>query len=165
MGLSENWKRLKAKQGVASPSKEKNVLKLRKHKGVKNEIKLKPPAVKKLSTQKSPLEVYLWGTDEHPGKDAVGKFVAIDCEFVGVGDNDKSVLARVSLVNYYGVILLDTFVKPEKKVTNWRTWVSGVAPHHMREAIIFKDAQEKVKLIISGRTLVGHALGLSLIHI
>lgn len=29
----------------------------------------------------------------------------------------------------------------------------------MREAIIFKDAQEKVKLIISGRTLVGHALG------
>lgn len=114
MGLSENWERLKAKQGVASPSKEKNVLKLRNHKGVKNEIKLKPPAVKKLSTRKSPLEVYLWGTDQHPGKDAVGKFVAIDCEFVGVGDNDKSVLARVSLVNYYGVILLDTFVKPEK---------------------------------------------------
>lgn len=115
MGLSENWERLKAKQGVASPSKEKNALKLRNHKGVKNEIKLKPPAVKKLSTRKSPLEVYLWGTDQHPGKDAVGKFVAIDCEFVGVGDNDKSVLARVSLVNYYGVILLDTFVKPEKK--------------------------------------------------
>ena len=39
-------------------------------------------------------------------------------------------LARVSIVNYNGVILMDRFVMPPvgAHVTNYRTWVSGVTP-------------------------------------
>lgn len=158
MGYSENWKRLSAKQNVSKSPKGKSLLKIRSN--VPDQDKIITPAPKKaLVTQKTPLELYLWGKDKTQGKDAVGKFVAMDCEFVGVGDDDKSALARVSIVNFYGVLLLDTFVKPQAKVTNWRTWVSGVAPHHMKEAISFVEAQEKVKSIITGKTLVGHALG------
>jgi RNA exonuclease 4 len=56
-----------------------------------------------------------------------GKYVAIDCEMVGVGPNGAaSVLARVSIVNYDGAVLLDKFVKPVEVVTDYRTFVSGV---------------------------------------
>ncbi|PSK37664.1 hypothetical protein C7M61_003371 [Candidozyma pseudohaemuli] len=160
MGLSENWKRLSAKQNASSPKKDKHILKIRKRSIAKATPKEREKPVKRLNQQKTPLEVYLWGKDNNnPAKEAVGKFVAIDCEFVGIGDNDESALARVSIVNYYGVLLLDTFVKPQGRVTNWRTWVSGVAPHHMAEAIPFAEAQKKVESLIKGKFLVGHALG------
>lgn len=53
--------------------------------------------------------------------------IAIDCEMVGVGRSGlTSVLARVSVVNEYGAILLDTFVRQTQVVTDYRTLVSGV---------------------------------------
>jgi len=70
--------------------------------------------------------------------------VAVDCEMVEV-DRWGEGLARVSIVNYFGVILLDKYVIPEcHQVTNYRTWVSGVTPQHLRldkGAIHFKEAK------------------------
>lgn len=72
-----------------------------------------------------------------------GKFVAIDCEMVGIaGDpskrslstrdkGDESSLARVSVVNYHGAIQLDVFVRQRERVTDWRTAVSGVRESDM----------------------------------
>lgn len=58
--------------------------------------------------------------------------MAIDCEMVGVGpDGTESALARVSIVNYHGAVLMDKFVKPQEKVTDFRTEVSGVTPAHL----------------------------------
>lgn len=55
------------------------------------------------------------------------KCVAIDCEFVGVGDDGKDdMVARVSLVNYDGHCIYDKFVKPKEDVVDYRTSVSGV---------------------------------------
>lgn len=51
--------------------------------------------------------------------------VALDCEMVGVEMNQDA-LARVSIVNYYGHVLMDKYVRPIKRVTDFRTWVSGV---------------------------------------
>jgi len=57
----------------------------------------------------------------------VTRVVAIDCEMVGVGGDDReSVLARVSIVNQHGFCLYDTFVKPTLPVTEYRTEKSGV---------------------------------------
>ena len=57
------------------------------------------------------------------------KFVAIDCEMVGVGERgERSALARVSVVNFFGQVLLDSFVKPQERVTDYRTKWSGVRP-------------------------------------
>ncbi|KAL7664083.1 RNA exonuclease 4 [[Candida] zeylanoides] len=97
------------------------------------------------------------------GKDArkmePGKYVAIDCEFVGIGfEGKESALARISIVNFYGHVLLDKFVKPKEKVVDWRTWVSGVTPKHMKDAITFEEAQRETAKLLKDRILVGHAV-------
>lgn len=89
----------------------------------------------------------------------IGKYVSMDCEFVGVGlDGKDSALARVSIVNFFGHVVLDVFVKPQEKVTDWRTWVSGIKPHHMVGALGFSEAQKQVASILEGRILVGHSV-------
>lgn len=89
----------------------------------------------------------------------IGKYVAIDCEFVGVGSEGKDhALARISLTNYFGHIVLDKFVKPRERVVDWRTEISGVKPSDMKDAITFKEAQKRCSEILKGRILVGHAV-------
>ncbi|RDW69707.1 hypothetical protein BP6252_08727 [Coleophoma cylindrospora] len=89
----------------------------------------------------------------------IGKYVAMDCEMVGVGgDEDRSVLARVSLVNFHGTQIYDSFVRPKEFVTNWRTHVSGVASKDMAKARTFDVVQKEVGDILTDRILVGHAI-------
>jgi RNA exonuclease 4 len=61
-------------------------------------------------------------------------------------------------VNYNGHVLMDEYVKPEGKITNFRTWVSGILPKHMEKAIPYKEARERVMKIVEGRIIIGHAL-------
>lgn len=77
-----------------------------------------------------------------PSKTDVGRYIAIDCEMVGVGgeEYERSALARVSIVNYHGHLILDTFVKPKERVTDWRTWVSGVSAASMRTGMGFPSS-------------------------
>ncbi|KAI9713211.1 MAG: 3'-5' exonuclease [Bogoriella megaspora] len=64
------------------------------------------------------------------------KYVALDCEMVGVGPSPDvdSILARVSVVNYHGAVLYDTYVLPPDgtKVTDYRTAVSGIRAEHLK---------------------------------
>jgi RNA exonuclease 4 len=61
-----------------------------------------------------------------------GKYLALDCEMVGVGEGGfKSALARVSIVDYNNAIVFDTYVKVSEPVTDYRTFVSGVRPEHI----------------------------------
>ncbi|KAG0334157.1 3'-5' exonuclease [Podila horticola] len=93
------------------------------------------------------------------GKHKIGKYVGIDCEMVGVGpEGIQSALARVSIVNFYGVTILDLYVRPVEFVTDFRTAVSGIAPKHLVGAIEFKDAQKQVADIIEDKIVVGHAV-------
>lgn len=90
----------------------------------------------------------------------IGKYLALDCEMVGVGPNPdhESALARVSLVNYDGLQVYDSFVRPQEEVTDWRTHVSGIRPQHMIHARTFEDVQRQVAGLIKGRIVVGHAV-------
>lgn len=48
---------------------------------------------------------------------------------VGIGpQGKKSALARVSIVNYHGIVVLDKFVRPLDYVTDFRTKYSGITP-------------------------------------
>lgn len=48
---------------------------------------------------------------------------------VGVGtEGEESSLARVSIVNYHGVVLLDEIVKQRERVVDYRTEWSGIRP-------------------------------------
>jgi RNA exonuclease 4 len=89
----------------------------------------------------------------------IGKYIGIDCEMVGVGgEDDRSVLARVSIVNFHGTQVYDSFVKPKEFVTDWRTHVSGVSPQNMATARTFEQVQEDVAAIMKDRVIVGHAI-------
>ncbi|KAL9073380.1 MAG: hypothetical protein Q9161_002995 [Pseudevernia consocians] len=89
-----------------------------------------------------------------------GKFIAIDCEMVGVGptpDTD-SALARVSIVNYHGHQLYDSFVQPKEIVTDYRTFVSGITPQLLQSARTFEAVQGDIAKLLDGKILIGHAI-------
>ncbi|XP_030571054.1 RNA exonuclease 4 [Drosophila novamexicana] len=87
------------------------------------------------------------------------RILAMDCEMVGVGFNGQDdMLARVSIVNKVGEVLLDKHVKPREPVTDYRTSVSGIRPHDIENAEEFKDVQDEVVKLLHGKILVGHAL-------
>lgn len=85
--------------------------------------------------------------------------VAIDCEMVGSGPRgNRDQLARVSIVNMFGHVLYDKYVKPLELVTDFRSFVSGIFPHHLETGEDFFKVQRDVCDLLKGRTLVGHAL-------
>ncbi|SPP76109.1 RNA exonuclease 4 isoform X2 [Drosophila guanche] len=87
------------------------------------------------------------------------RYLAMDCEMVGVGHNgQEDMLARVSIVNSAGHVLLDKHVKPRHPVTDYRTSVSGIRPHDIENAEDFATVQNEVVKMIHGKILVGHAL-------
>ncbi|EFN57440.1 hypothetical protein CHLNCDRAFT_21343 [Chlorella variabilis] len=93
------------------------------------------------------------------GDTAPTKVVAMDCEMVGVGPGgQRSALARVCILNSAGNVLLDRWVRPNEKVTDFRTKVSGVRPSNLRDAPVFDEVQRQVSDLLKGRIIVGHAL-------
>lgn len=96
--------------------------------------------------------------------------VSLDCEMVGVGPfGSRSVLARVSLVDWFGKPIFDSFVKVEERVTDYRTFVSGVRPGDLDgpHALDFGKCRATVQQILSNKILVGHALSndLKVLHL
>lgn len=78
---------------------------------------------------------------------------------VGIGENGKEhMLARVSIVNERGDIILDKYVEPTQPVVDYRTKYSGITPKHLENAHPFADVQKEVASIKFDRILVGHAL-------
>jgi len=89
------------------------------------------------------------------------KHVAIDCEMVGVGeDGQRSSLARVCILDFYGNILLDLYVKQRQEVTTYRTFVSGITEEHLTsdQAVEFEECRERVQRILEDKILIGHGL-------
>lgn len=87
----------------------------------------------------------------------LGKYVAIDCEMVGIGEGGYGdALARASVVDFHGKQVYDSFVKPRERVVDWRTHVSGVAPKHMAKARTFEEVQSQIAELLKGRIVVGH---------
>lgn len=88
------------------------------------------------------------------------KHVAMDCEMVGIGfAGKKHQLARVSIVNQMGEVLLDKYVRPVETVVDYRTEVSGIRPRDLRDrAEDFIAVQREVAQLLTGRFLVGHAI-------
>jgi RNA exonuclease 4 len=85
------------------------------------------------------------------------RVVAIDCEMVST-DSNPNTLARVSIVDFDGNVVLDEYVKTKDKVRNYKTAVSGIKPSHLKFAKSFEEVQETVSKLLEGCTVVGHAI-------
>jgi len=89
------------------------------------------------------------------------RYVALDCEMVGVGlGGHQSRLARVCVVNWDGDIVYDTRVRVEERVTDYRTFVSGITAEDLSAAntVTFDEARAVVATLLRGQILVGHGL-------
>ena len=84
-------------------------------------------------------------------------YVALDCEMVLVEGNVQA-LARCSIVNYNGHVLFDKIIRPQKRVENFLSKVSGITPAKLRDALVFDMHKDEIYNILKGRTIVGHTL-------
>ena len=87
------------------------------------------------------------------------RYLALDCEMVGVGPSGmRSSLAQVVIVDWLGRVVLNKYVKPGETVVDYRTAVSGITPRLLRDAESFAVVQREVSKVIEGKFLVGHGL-------
>ena len=99
------------------------------------------------------------------------RIVAIDCEMVGVrpppGARKKNgrlrrqqdALARVSVVNALGEVLLDRYCLPIEEIVDYRTEWSGIRMEDLEGASDFETVQAEVlKCLGECTTIIGHSI-------
>jgi len=87
--------------------------------------------------------------------------VALDAEMVGVGYGGyMSALARVSVVNWEGEVIFDAYVRPALPVTDYRTFVSGIAEGDLDSdgVLTLEQCQMLLEPLLCNKIIVGHAL-------
>jgi len=98
----------------------------------------------------------------------VTKYIAMDCEMVGIGFQGKDhMLARISIVNQQGDIIMDKYVKPSDYVVDYRTHISGIRAKDIDNGEPFGAVQREVINLLKGRILVGHSVSndLKVLHL
>ena len=74
----------------------------------------------------------------------------MDCEMVGAGLGGRdSILARVSIVNHFGQVIIDKYVKPTEEVTDYRTEVSGIRPSDLKDGRSCYQLEFNLKVLLS----------------
>jgi RNA exonuclease 4 len=80
--------------------------------------------------------------------------VALDCEFVGVGEaGEKHACARVCVVGSSGEILLHTWVNPGEEVTDYREELTGATPEKLADAPSLERVRAIVVQILLGKAV------------
>jgi RNA exonuclease 4 len=80
---------------------------------------------------------------------------------VGVGpDGLDSAVARVTICNWAEEVIMDTYVQVPTKVTDYRTFVSGIEAKDLEGSHVMplEQVRSLVKNILHGKILIGHAL-------
>ncbi|KAJ3984778.1 ribonuclease H-like domain-containing protein [Lentinula detonsa] len=171
---SSNWLALQKNLNHQSTRKNESIRKRRKinHYAEKSSLSSSSPPItakalgvdsndhKKNGESLLSLKRIVFGETEYSTEQKQpGKFIAIDCEMVGVGiDGAESSLARVTLVNYHGAVQMDEFVRQRERVVDYRTQYSGIRESDMKKAKPFDQIQKRVADLIQDRILVGHAV-------
>ena len=100
-----------------------------------------------------------------PSRASRPEYVAIDCEMIGDSRSGKSYLAHVAIVDSDGNTLMNAYVKPPDYMKynvsriNYRTEFSGITAEKLEGAAkSFTAVQKDVIRLISGKSIVGHAL-------
>ncbi|KAI0076253.1 hypothetical protein K474DRAFT_1283001 [Panus rudis PR-1116 ss-1] len=87
------------------------------------------------------------------------KYIAAAAQVVHFNGLAKlPMIARVTIVDYRGDTILDTFVRPTQPVSDYRSAKTGIRPQHLAGAPEFADVQRHVAQLLSGKILVGYAI-------
>ncbi|KAA1468546.1 hypothetical protein DENSPDRAFT_814893 [Dentipellis sp. KUC8613] len=97
-------------------------------------------------------------TSRKPAHDA-SRILAVHSQTVMTGPAaDIPMVARVSITDYRGNVVLDTFVKPSLPVADYRSLVTGLDSHYLEKAPDFTTVQRQVATLLHGRIIVGYSL-------
>ncbi|RZC87214.1 hypothetical protein C5167_042145 [Papaver somniferum] len=92
-----------------------------------------------------------------------GKMVAIDCEMVLCEDGTEAVV-QVCVVDQNLEVKLDTLVKPNKPIVDYRSEITGITAKDLEGVTCsLADVQKSMKKLLShGTILIGHSLNCDL---
>lgn len=99
-------------------------------------------------------------SDIEQGSMSAGRQVlSLDCEMC-LTEGGQSELARISIVNWDGEVVLDELVKPSRPVKDYLTQFSGITEEMLRPVTTtLPDIQKRLLSIVTPRTVfVGHSL-------
>ena len=68
-------------------------------------------------------------------------------------------LARISIVNFYGDILFDSFIKPVGEITNFRSDITGIFENDLEKGMDFIESRKIILKLIKNKIIIGHSLG------
>jgi RNA exonuclease 4 len=87
-------------------------------------------------------------------------YIALDCEMVGLGpDGRRSSIARVTVIDWFGNVQLDEYIRQTEQVTDYRTHISGITEEDLKNATMTQEeCREIMYLLLQNRILVGHDL-------
>jgi len=68
-------------------------------------------------------------------------------------------LSRISIVDYRGYTLYDTFIRPPYDVADYRTEVTGLSAHHLANAPDCLQVRNVIAPLLKDKIIVGYALG------
>ncbi|TFK57483.1 hypothetical protein OE88DRAFT_139281 [Heliocybe sulcata] len=88
---------------------------------------------------------------------SIERYLAVSVQNVFVGTRIPMV-ARVSMADYRGNIVLDTFVRPIQPVTDYRTGETGLYPAHLANGRSFYEVQREIATVIREKILIGYCL-------
>ncbi|RVE40822.1 hypothetical protein evm_014528 [Chilo suppressalis] len=78
--------------------------------------------------------------------------IALDCEMIG-DVHDRSMLARVTLVDENEQVIYNTFVKPTREVGTYRYELTGINESHFKNAKDFNQGfTERRRALLLGIT-------------
>lgn len=67
-------------------------------------------------------------------------------------------MARISVVNYNGHILKDYLCKPNKKVKDYRTEITGIKASDLINSPDFDFVRSKIIKLIKDKIVIGHSI-------
>ena len=83
-----------------------------------------------------------------------GEFVIFDTETTGIGYDDE--LVQVGAIDQTGTVLLDTLVKPTRRITPEATAVHSLTADHVASAPAFPDIYPRLASVLKGRQVVAY---------
>ena len=67
-------------------------------------------------------------------------------------------LARISIVNFYGDVLFDSFVKPIGEITNYRSEITGIYEADIQTGMEFTECRKIISKLIKNKVIIGHSI-------
>ena len=89
--------------------------------------------------------------------EGVTHIVSLDCEMV-LARGFQPKLARISITNYNGHVLLDKIIKQKAKVDDFLTDITGLNRYNIKEGVSYSSIKQKVEELLKNKIVVGHTL-------